>query len=295
MSLKSKSARTKTYSPPASSTKTLGLIAGKGDLPKAVASEVKKMGYRVIAIALQPPADESLKAFVDDFHKIRIGRFGEIIKLLKKFSITEAVMVGKVPKSLLYQDKKSLLPDLRAIKFLLSLKDYSDNTFMQAISTELEKDGIKLLKTPTFIKNLLTPEGVLTKKHPQKTQWRDIEFGWKIAKEIGRLDIGQTIVVKGTAVMAIEAIEGTDEAIMRGGNLAKQGAVIIKVSKPQQDMRLDVPVVGVDTILTMKKVNAKVLAIEAGKSIIVDREKFIKEADKAKVAVVGISKDKSIS
>lgn len=287
MSLKTKSTHTETYTP-ASSTKTLGLIVGKGELPKAVASEAKKGGYRVIAIALQPPADESLRPFVDDFYRIRIGRFGEITKLLKKFSITKAVMVGKVSKSLLYQDKKNLMPDLRAVKFLLSLKDYSDNTFMQAISTELKKDGITLLKTTDFTKKLLTPEGVLTKKHPQKSQWRDIEFGWRIAKEIGRLDIGQTIVVKEASVMAVEATEGTDKAIMRGGNLAKEGAVVIKISKPQQDMRLDVPVVGIDTLFTMRKVNAKVLAIEAGKSIIVDKERFIKEADKAEIAVVGI-------
>ena len=229
---------------------------------------------------------------MDDFYKVRIGRFGEIIKQLKKFSVREAVMAGKVPKNLLYQDKKSLMPDLRAVKFLFSLKDYSDNTLMQAISTELEKDGVKLLKTTTFTENLLTPDRVLTKKHPKKSQWRDIEFGWRIAKEIGRLDIGQTIVVKDAAVMAVEAIEGTDEAIIRGGNLAKDGAVVIKVSRPQQDMRLDVPVVGINTLLTMKKVNAEVLALEAGKSIIIDKEEFIKEANKAKIAVVGISKDK---
>lgn len=274
---------------PASSTKKLGLIAGKGDLPKAVASEAKKKGYRVIAIALQPPADESLKPFVDNFYKVHIGCFGKIIKLLKKFSIAEAVIVGKVSKSLLYQNKKSIIPDLRAIKLLFSLENRSDDAFMQAISAELEKDGIKLLKTTTFTKDLLTSKGILTEKHPKKSQWKDIEFGWKIAKEIGRLGIGQTIVVKGTSVMAVEAIEGTDEAIIRGGRLAEQGAVIIKVSKPQQDMRLDVPVVGVDTLLTMRKVNAKVLAIEAGKSIIVDKEKFIKEADKAEISVVGIS------
>lgn len=268
----------------------LGLIAGKGDLPKAIASEAKKNGYRVIAIALQPSADDSLRPFVDDFYKIHIGRFDEIIKLLKKFSIKETIMAGKVSKGLLYQNKKGLMPDIRAIKFLLSLKDYSDNTLMQAISSELKKDGITLLKTTTFTKNLLTPEGVLTKKHPQKNHWRDIEFGWKIAKEIGRLDIGQTIVVKEAAVMAVEAIEGTDEAIIRGGNLAKDGAVVIKVSRPNQDMRLDVPVVGFDTLFSVKKAHAEVLALEAEKSIIIDKEDFIKLADKVGIIVVGVKR-----
>lgn len=269
----------------------LGIIAGKGDLPKAIASEAKNKGYRVIGIALQPAADDTLSSFVDDFYKVHIGRLGGIIKLLKKCSVTEVIMAGKVSKRLLYMDKKSLVPDLRAIKLLFSLKDFSDSTLLLAISRELEKEGIKLLKTAQFTENILTTKGVITKKHPLKMQWEDIEFGWKIAKEIGRLDIGQTIVVKNKAVMAVEAIEGTDEAIIRGGTLAESDAVIIKVSKPQQDMRLDVPVVGVDTISAMKKVNAKVLALEAGKSIIIDKERFIREADKAGITVVGISDD----
>ncbi len=275
--------------PPTTNPRLLGIIAGIGDLPKAVATEAKKIGYRVTGIALHPPADESLKDYVDDFYKIRIGRFGAIIKTLKKLSIRETVMAGKVSKSLLYQNKASLMPDLRAVKFLLSLKDYSDNTFMQAISAELKKEGITLLSTTAFTKDLLTPEGVLTKKHPLKRQWKDMEFGWKIVKEIGKLDIGQTIIVKDMAVMAVEAIEGTDEAILRGGSLAKENAVVIKASKPQQDMRLDVPVVGMNTLLAMKKVKAGLLALEAGKSIIIDKERFIKEADRAEIAVVGVN------
>lgn len=247
------------------------------------------MGYRVAAIALQPFTDESLSSFVDDFYKVPIGRFGRIINILKKSSVTEAVMAGKVPKDILYKDKKSLFPDLRAARFLLSLKDYSDMTILKTVSNELREEGITLLKTTTFTNNLLTTEGVLTKKHPRKNQWKDIEFGWKIAKEIGRLDIGQTVVVKEMAVMAVEAMEGTDEAILRGGSLAKEGAIIIKVSKPQQDMYLDVPTVGVETLHEMKKVKASVLALESGKSIIIDRENFIKEADRAGIVVVGVS------
>jgi len=268
---------------------TLGLIAGSGDLPKAIAIEAKRMGYRVTAIALQPPADESLASFVDDFYKIPIGRFGRIIRTLKESSATEAVMAGKVPKNILYKDKKSLLPDIRAARFLISLKNYSDMTILEAISNELKKEGITLLKTTIFTKNLLTPEGVLTKRHPHKNQWKDIKFGWKIAREIGRLDIGQTVVVKEMAVMAVEAIEGTDETILRGGSLAKEGAVVIKVSKPQQDMRLDVPTVGYVTLSVMKKVNAAILALESGKSIIIDKGNFIKEADKMGIVVVGIN------
>jgi DUF1009 family protein len=291
MPLRSKTAQTGVRNVPPKSTKTLGLIIGKGDLPELIASEAQKMGYRVVTIALQPPADESMKPITDIFHRVHIGRFGEIIKTLKKYSVTEAVMAGKVCKSILYQHKKSLVPDLRTMKLLFSLKNLSDNTLLTAISSELEREGIKLLGTRTFTKNILTTAGVLTKHRPRKNHLGDIEFGWKIAKGIGELDIGQTIVVKGMAVMAVEAIEGTDEAIMRGGRLAGEDAVVIKVSKPHQDLRLDVPVVGMDTLSSMKKVKAKVLAIESGKSIIMHREKFIKEADKAGIAVVGIKND----
>lgn len=292
MPLKQLFSQTETHNTSISHKKKLGLIAGQGELPKAIASEAKKMGYEVTVIALQPFADEPLEEFAENFHKISIGKFGKIIKLLKKSGITEALIAGKVNKGLLYQDRTNLMPDLRAIKFLLSLKDYSDSTLLNAVDTELKNEGITLLKTISFTKNLLTPFKVLTKKQPSKSHWKDIEFGWGIAKEIGRLDIGQTVVVKEMAVMAVEATEGTDEAILRGGSLAGDGAVVVKVSRPQQDMRLDVPVAGLKTLLSMKKAKAAVLALEAGKSIIVDREDFIKEADRAGIVVAGISDDK---
>ena len=270
------------------SPRTLGLIAGMGSLPLAVASEAKKMGYRVVAIALQPPADESLKPVADDFYKIRIGSFGGLLSLFKKLSISEAVMAGKVPKRLLYENKKSIIPDLKAMKLLFSLKDRSDDTIMLAVVNELEKKGIKIHETIAFTKSLLTPEGVLTRNKPTRDEMKDIEFGRTIAKKIGLLDIGQTVVVKDLAVMAVEAIEGTDDAIKRGGELARKDAVVIKVSKPQQDMRFDVPAVGTDTLVSMKEANAKVLALEASRCIIVDMDGFIKEADKSGIVVVGV-------
>jgi hypothetical protein len=274
-------------------SKILGLIAGMGGLPVAIANEAKKMGYKVIAIALQPPADETLKPIADDFYKIRIGNLGGLLALLKKMSITEAVMAGKVPKRLLYENKKDLIPDIKAMKLLFSLKDRSDDTIMKAVVRELEKSGVKIHKTITFTKNLLAPEGVITRKKPTKDDLRDIKFGWQIAKKMGALDIGQTVVVKNMAVMAVEAIEGTDEAIKRGGLLAGKDAVVVKVSKPQQDMRFDVPVVGTETLRTMKKAGATVLAIETAKCIILDRDQFINEANRAGIAVVGISLDTS--
>ena len=268
--------------------KKLAIIAGMGGLPKTVASEAKKMGYRVVGIALQPPSDESLRPFVDDFHKINLGRFGGLISLLKKLSITNAVMAGKIPKDLLYKNKTRVIPDMKAVKLLFSLKNRADDTIMNAVVDELENNGITLRSTTDFTRNLLAPAEVMTRKKPSKDELKDIEFGWGIAKEMGRLDIGQTVVVKELAVMAVEAIEGTDEAIKRGGRLAEKNAVVIKVSKPRQDLRFDVPVVGIDTLYSMKNVEAKVLALEAGKCIIVDKEKFIKEADNEGIVVVGV-------
>ncbi len=267
---------------------TLGLIAGMGSLPVAVATEAKKMGYRVVAIALQPPADESLKPISDEFYKIRIGSFGGLLSLFKKLSITEAVMAGKVPKRLLYENKKSIIPDLKAMKLLFSLKDRSDDTIMLAVVNELEKKGIKIHETTTFTKKLLAPEGVLTRNKPTRDELKDIKFGMSIAKKVGLLDIGQTVVVKDLAVMAVEAIEGTDEAIKRGAELAQKDAVVIKVSKPQQDMRFDVPAVGADTLVSMKDARARVLALEASRCIIVDMEGFISKADKSGLVVVGV-------
>ena len=273
-------------------SRRLGIIAGMGDLPVAVAHEAKKAGYTVIGVALQPPADDSLKFVADDFHTISIGRFGGLIQLLKKLSVKEAVMAGKVPKSLLYENKKDIIPDLKAVKLLFSLMNRSDDTIMAAVVLELEKNGVTIHNTTKFTKNLLAPEGVLTSKKPTKEQFMDIEFGWSIAKKIGGLDIGQTIVVKNKAVMAVEAIEGTDQAIQRGGRLAGKDAVVIKVSKPQQDMRFDVPAVGADTLSSMSRSEARVLAIEAGKCIIIERDGFIRRADKAGIAVVGMREEK---
>jgi DUF1009 family protein len=265
----------------------LGLIAGNGDLPKAIAEEAHAKGYQIIAVGLEPLAEKSLASAVDEIKWINVGKLGKILSFLKKSGVTEAVMAGKVPKSLLY--KSNISPDLRAIKLLFSLKDKSDDSILLALAKELKKEGIALLNTTDFTSSLLTPEGVLTKKGPTENEWKDIAFGWRIAKEIGRLDIGQTVVIKNQAVMAIEAIEGTDEAIKRGGALAGSGAVVIKVSKPQQDMRFDVPVVGLDTLRSMLDVQARVLAVESGKSIIIGKEKLIKEAEKAGITIVGVS------
>ena len=266
--------------------KTIGLFAGWGGLPRVVAEDAKRRGYRVIAIALEPvAAPDQLKPYADVLEKINVGKIGKILDALKKNQVKEAVMAGKIPKSLLY--KSRITPDLKAVKILLSLKNRNDDTIMLALVKELEKEGVKLLETTEFCKDILVPEGVLTKKAPSKEEWADIEYGFALAREMGRLDIGQTVVVKHKAVMAVEAIEGTDRAIKRGGKLASDGAVVVKAAKPNQDMRFDVPAVGAKTIEAMIEASARVLALEAGKTLFLEREKAIKEANEAGITIVG--------
>jgi len=269
------------------SDKKLGLIAGMGELPIAVAGEAKSQGYTICAIALEPLADKSLSSHVDEIKWVNVGKLGTLINSLKKSGIKEAVMAGKVSKTLLYKSK--ITPDLRAVKLLFTLKDRRDDSILLAIAKELADEGIELLDITLFSTGLLMPEGVLTKNKPSNDEWKDIEFGWKMAKEIGRLDIGQTVVVKDRAVMAVEAIEGTDEAIKRGGKLAGEGAVVVKVSKPNQDMRFDVPAVGLQTLSAMQEVKARVLCVEAKKSLILNKDKLLEEAKIAGISIVGYS------
>ena len=174
---------------------TLGLIAGMGELPRAIASEAKARGFRVFAVGLEPLADNTLPSYVDEIKWVNVGRLGEIISSLKEAGVENAVMAGKVPKSLLY--KSRILPDLRAVKLLFSLKNRSDDAILLALTKELEKEGIRLADITAFCSDILMPEGVLTENKITKDEWEDIRFGWKMAKEMGRLDIGQTVVVKG--------------------------------------------------------------------------------------------------
>lgn len=268
---------------------SIGIIAGRGDLPKIIARDAKERGLKVITVALENLAFADLNEVSDEIKWINVGKLGDMIDTLKDFGVKKAIMAGKVPKSLLY--KSMVIPDLRAVKLLFSLKDKSDDSILNAITKEMEKEGIDIIDTASFSPHLLTPEGVLTEIRPSDDEWKDIEFGWRIAKEIGKLDIGQTVVVKGQAVMAVEAIEGTDEAIRRGGKWAGERAVVVKVSKPHQDMRLDVPVIGSDTLKSMIAVKARILAVEANRSIIVNREGMLRDAEQAGISIVGVNGD----
>ena len=194
-------------------------------------------------------------------------------------------MAGKVSKTFMFKD---IRPDLRAIALYMRLKDRKDDSLLLGIVSELEKEGIRVEEPTRYVPHLLAEKGVITKRKPKKEELKDIEFGWPIAKEMGRLDIGQTVVVKNMAVLSVEAIEGTDAAIRRAGELGRGGIVVIKVAKPKQDMRFDAPVIGLNTIRTLKEAKAAALCIEAGKTILLEKEDMIKLADKEKICIIGM-------
>ena len=263
---------------------TLGLLSGIGHLPVDVAQSAKAMGYRVIAIGVVPGVDPELAGSVDAYYDIHIGKLGKIINTLKKNNVTKVTMIGKVTKEILYSDG-AIIPDFRAIKLLASLPDRKDDTIMNAIVKELEDEKMAVMDQTLLIQPLLPAPGVLSKRHPTTEELEDIEFGFQVAKEIGRLDIGQTVVVKNKAVMAVEAIEGTDACILRGGTLGK-GVVVAKTAKPAQDNRFDMPSVGVRTIESMIAAGAAGIVLEAGRTLLVERQRTLALADEHNMFVV---------
>ena len=265
--------------------KSLGIIAGDGELPVLVSREAAKMGYRVVIFVLEPVAKVP-DAAADEVVRVNVGKLGTLLRRLRESGVREVVMAGKVTKELAYRG--GVKPDLKAIGLLMGLSDRKDDTIMKAVTDEISSLGITVRNTTDFAGDLLMPEGVITRRNPSREEWNDIEFGIRMAREMGRLDIGQTVVVKDRAVMAVEAIEGTDEAIRRGGSLAGGGAVVVKVSKPAQDFRFDVPVVGLDTLRTLIGVGGTVLAVEAGKSLILQKEEMVRTADHEGISIVGV-------
>lgn len=265
----------------------LGVISGNGRLPLIVAQEAKKRGMEVVLCAIQGETDDSIVKEVGTVEWVKLGQLGKMVKFFKSNHVSEAVMVGKITKTNLF--KGDIQPDLEMIKVVATTKNHSDDSLLGAIADYLDKQGIHILDSTTYLsEDCLPEEGVLTKQKPNKEQMLDIEYGWNLAKEMGRLDVGQTVVVKNQAVLAVEAIEGTDEAIRRGGKLGRGEVTVVKVAKPNQDMRFDVPAIGINTVLAMVESGAKVLAFEAGKTIVIDRDEFLKTANEHKLIVTAV-------
>lgn len=262
----------------------IGLLAGIGRLPVECAKAAKAMGFEVYAVALLPDTDKELKDCVADYAEISVAQLQSIIDYFKNNGVGKVTMLGKVTKEILISGNHGM-PDMRMLQLLGSLPDRKDDTLMLAFVRELAKDGLTAFDQTAIIHMLMPQRGTVTKRVPTEAEINDMKFGLSTARELGRLDIGQTVVVKGMAVMALEAIEGTDECIKRGGKLARGGAVVAKAAKPQQDLRFDVPAVGVRTIESMVESGCKALVIEAGKTILVDREKVAELADANDIAI----------
>ncbi len=262
----------------------IGLLAGVGRLPVEFARAARGMGFGVIAIGMVDGTDRELPAAADKFYPISIAKLSKIISTLQAEQVTEVTMLGKVTKELVFN--KLVIPDMRLLKLMAGLKNHSDDTLMLAFVRELAAEGIGVLDQTQFLKPLMPSPGILTKRKPTEAEAADMEFGFQMAKQIGGLDIGQTVVVKNRAVMAVEAIEGTDACIRRGGALGRGGVTVAKVAKPDQDMRFDVPGVGPDTLRAMIEAGAAALVMEAGKTLLIDKETVIALADKHKITIV---------
>jgi DUF1009 family protein len=264
--------------------KTIGIIAGTGGLPLLVAREARCAGFRVASCGIVGEADRALEEVSDACVWVKLGELGKVIQFFKNDGVSSACLAGKVHKTSLFSGR--IRPDFEMIRALAGVKDWKDDSLLRALCGYLKKKGIDILDSTAFLKNSMAEGGSITRSKPSRKEREDIEFGWRLAKELGRLDIGQTVVVKRKAVLALEAIEGTDEAIRRGGKLGGEGAVVVKVAKPDQDMRFDVPVVGPSTLAAMREAKARVLAVEARKTILVGREELVSLADKHGIALV---------
>ncbi len=263
----------------------LGLIAGGGRFPFLIAEGARREGLRVVAVGFRGNTDSALPASVDEYLELRLGQLGKLISFFKSQGVSSIVMGGTINKA----GAMDVIPDLRGARLLLKLPGKGDDALLRVISEELASEGMPVLRAHELIPELLTPEGFLTGRRPTAEVMEDIRFGWSVAKELGRLDIGQTIVVRRQVVAAVEALEGTDNAIRRGCSLSGKGAVVVKIFKPGQDERLDLPSVGLATIEIMREAGAACLAVEAGRSLFFDREQAIEAARRAGIIVVGVS------
>lgn len=274
------------------SPSTLGVIAGGGKFPAMVIEGARRAGRRVAVLGLRDIADPELRQLADEFHWVAPLRLGQWIRTLTQAGARSAVMAGYVRKHTMYRRFGILgfLPDWRFLRlWFLDIPDKRNDSVLKAVADLLARHGIVLEDVTRYCPSALAPEGTLGATAPTAAQRRDLEFGWAIAKEMGRLDIGQSIAVKNTEVIAVEAIEGTDRMIERAGTLCRSGGwMMIKVAKPDQDMRFDVPTIGPDTIANLHRNGATALAIEAGKTVIVDLPETAGAAEEHGIAVVAV-------
>ena len=265
----------------------IGLIAGQGEFPLLFAKAAHSTRQPVVVFGVEGYTDKRIEDFISEAHYVGLGELGRLVELLKKTQIKRVVFAGSIPKKKIYDP--SFKPDSTASGFIQSTRNKGDDHILRAFGLFLKaRCGVSVVDSRSILKDSLAAKGVLTRRQPSGGEWEDLHFGWKIAKGIGKMDIGQTVVVKNGIVLAVEAIEGTDQAIRRGGELGQGEAVVVKVSKPNQDLRFDLPCVGLETLETLKKASSRVLGIEAGKTILISPEKLIETADRYEMSLVGL-------
>jgi DUF1009 family protein len=260
----------------------VGLIAGNGRFPLIFARTARAAGIEVVAVAHEGETMPELNEAVDTITWVKVGELERIIRTFHDSGIDRAVMAGGIRKAAFLEHFN---PDARALQFLARLGSLGDDVLLRGVAAELEGEGITIVASTLFLATLLTPRGPLTRRAPTETQWTDIRHGIAVAKSIGGWDIGQSVVVKSGIVLAVEAIEGTDATIQRGG---RPGAIVVKVSKPQQDLRFDVPAVGPDTVRACGAAGVAVLALEADKTLLLDKDDLLHEADACNLCIVGV-------
>jgi UDP-2,3-diacylglucosamine hydrolase len=263
----------------------IGLIAGSGQFPMLFSKAALKKGFSIYTAAYVNEADQALTQLSEEIQWLHLGQVKRLIKFFKQYDIDRAVMLGAVRKTRLFTDVK---PDMKAISIIAGMRHTHDDAIMRAFADSLEKEGIKIAPSTFLLPELLATKGIWTNKKPTRSEKKDIAIGLSIAREIGRLDIGQSVVVGGGSILAVEAIDGTDATISRGGRLGKGEAVLVKVCKPNQDFRFDVPSVGMKTIETMSHSKVCAIAIEAGRTLVFDRAEMIRAANENNISIICI-------
>jgi hypothetical protein len=267
----------------------IGIIAGSGRFPILFAETARRRGVDVVAVAHRGETAPELVHHVDAITWVQPGQLQAVIDALRQHGITRTVMVGAIAKPRMFRE---ILPDARALAALSRIGKLRDDLLLRTIAEELEQEGITVVPSTTYLDEIVPAAGVLGSREPTPEEWADIRYGFQVVKAIGRFDIGQSVVVRGGAVMAVEGIEGTDATIRRAGQLVNGDIVVVKATKPIQDLRFDLPAIGPDTIRTIAEVRGRALGIEAGSTIILDRELTLSLADDARIAVVAVDPSK---
>jgi len=262
---------------------TLGIIAGNGVYPRLLAQAARRAGVkRIVAAAFTDETDDRLAGMVDGIEWMRVGQLGKLIGCFRNAGVSDAIMAGQIaPKNLF-----DLRPDWKMLLLLARLKRRNAESIFAAIGNERARAGVTLLPATSYLDDSLAPNGLIAGRKLSHRQEEDVAFGFEIARELSRLDIGQTVIVKNGTVLAVEAFEGTNEAVKRGGSLARKDAVMVKVAKPTQDMRFDVPVIGVATIGVAAEAHIRVIAVEAGRTLLLEKESVIEQANRANISIV---------